>query len=59
MSKKRKITEKASKKCPPEDLFTFASDDVIPWKLESIRLLTDDSSENAECRSFSFLGHKK
>jgi len=48
-----------SKKCAPKDLFTFASDDVIPGKMENIHLLTDSSSENAECRSFGFLVDEK
>jgi len=34
MSKKHKITEKTSKKCAAEDLFTSASDDVIPGNEE-------------------------
>jgi len=41
-------------------MFTFASDDIIPGKVENIHLyLTDDSSENAECRSFRFLVDEK
>ena len=43
---KIKITEKVSKKCAPKDLFTFASDDIIPGKHTSV--LTDDSCENTE-----------
>ena len=53
MFKNHKITEKAPKKCAPKDLFTFASDDVIPGKP-----LIDDSSENTEFKRFRFLDEK-
>ena len=43
LKKPHKITEKASTKCASKDLFTFASDDVKPGKVDNIRLLTDDS----------------
>jgi len=57
MSRNHKITEKASKKCTAEDLFTFVSDDVIPGKHLPV---TDSNSENAECRSsFRFIVDEK
>jgi len=54
-SKNRKITKKASKKCAPKDLFTFASDDFIPGNVVNIRLLTDDRSEHADVGHLGFL----